>query len=226
MIETLIGESMSAIPSGHHRHGSATEDPSGARLSPSGYVVLEKMRWRTPEWLVKSIAKDLGIDQFDLDAAGEHEAKCALQVLTMEDDCLVAEWNEVPNLLGTTIQNVFFNPPWGAKGLVKAARVAFPEQKLAAFPGTAAFVKRAHQQSQSHGLTVALLIGVTMDAWQRPLAALADEVWFGPRIRFEDVHGNPGPQPPGPHMVLIFRGNVPENGWPGGPRVRWDWSPL
>jgi len=218
---------MSVIPSGHHRHGSATEDPSGARLSPSGYVVLEKMRWRTPRWLVKSIAKDLGIDQFDLDAAGEHEAKCAPCVLTMEDDCLTTEWGMASSPLGTRmIQNVFFNPPWGAKGLVKAARSAFPDNELTAFPGTAAFVERAHQQSRDHGLTVALLVGVTMDAWQRPLAALADEVWFGPRIRFEDVHGNLGPQPPGPHMVLVFRGNVPKKGWPGGPRVRWDWSPA
>ena len=110
---------MSVIPSGHHRHGSATEDPSGARLSPSGYVVLEKMRWRTPRWLVKSIAKDLGIDQFDLDAAGEHEAKCAPCVLTMEDDCLTTEWGMVSSPLGT---RMIHWPPWPTKcGLAHAS---------------------------------------------------------------------------------------------------------
>src|SRR5690606_9086819 len=105
-------------------------------------------------------------------------------------------------------------------GISKAVREAVdewdPGYDLQPFPGTYAFIAQAWRQSRL-GMTVAVLVGVSLDAWQRDLCRLADEVWFGPRIRFQAVDGSDGPHPPGPTMALIFRPHVPEAGWPGGP---------
>lgn len=74
-------------------------------------------------------------------------------------------------------------------------------------------------------MTVAVLVGMSMDLWQRRVVALADEWWPGPRLHYLDLDGEPNTSPPGPSMVLVFRPHVPEQGWPGGPRIDLSWDP-
>lgn len=152
------------------------------------------------------------------------------------------------------VRTAFLNPPWAANGLPEwitdrhpyglteaesaeylarweADRAAGRTRKKrapfnwTAFPGTGAFVERAWAMSRL-GITSAVLLPQAMDAaWFKPLVILADELRVGRRYRFLDVRGQEGPQPPGGHMLLVFRPHVPEKGWPGGPRVEWDWRP-
>lgn len=127
------------------------------------------------------------------------------------------------------IRSAFINPPWGAAGVTEAGREAIallaPGQAPRPFPGTEAFLASAWHESR-RGITVAVLMPQAFDTtWQRKMIQLADEVRVGPRIRFLDWMGRPGPMPPGGHALLIFRPHVPDAGWPGGPRVDWRWTP-
>ena len=188
------------------------------------YAVLDTMRWRTPRNIVENMAARLGIEKFDLDAAGEVGAKHASRVITAEQNCLTTEW-DFPG-----VEHVFFNPPWARKGITKAARQATTQTSPLAvtypFPGTQAFVLRAAEQSRRHKLTVAALLPSSLDHWMKQCLQLADEVWFGPRIRFLALDGQLGPSPPGPHLVAVYRPHTPLSGHPGGPRVTWDWRPV
>ena len=101
----------------------------------------------------------------------------------------------------------------------------YPDRTVEPFPGTAAFVDAAIRASRQ-GLTVAALLPHVFDSqWVRDRLQLAEEVWVVTRIRFEDFTGKPGPQPPGGHCLLVYRPHVPVAGWPGGPRVDWQWIP-
>lgn len=214
----------------HARHGTATDSPTGAILAPAGYAVLGKMRWRTPRYVVDDLALRMALPGavFDLDAAAEDGAHVADRYLTVEEDALVCDWQRAfrgPALPpGGRIRSAFLNPPYAAASISKAALEAFPDEGLVAFPGTAAFIQRAWEQSRG-GLEVAVLLGGMLDQWLQRYCARADEVLFGPRLHFLDLDGKPQSQPPIPHLALIFRPNVPENGWPGGPRTTYNWDP-
>lgn len=214
------------------RDGRETESTDGAFIGAGGYVVFEKMRWRTPEGVVERICDEMGIVGFDLDAAAEDGASVAPRYYTAEEDCLMQVWTEGGwrwrgNIVSKRVQNVFLNPPWGAVGVSEKAREAatvLGKGSPSPFPGTHRFVSWAWEQSR-RGLTVACLLPQALDTkWQRVMARLADEIWIGDRVRFNDCHGNEGPSPPAGHLLMIFRPHVPAAGWPGGPRVRWDWS--
>ena len=242
------GDSPPKTPGPHQRHGSATVALPGAFISAGGYVILEKYRWRTPPDVFKVLNDEF---DFDLDAATEDACALCPRWFTAAEDCLTANWhfgwryhddqgvvrNYEPGILrvnsaglitkGVKIRTAFINPPYGSKGLPKKVREAFPDQPLEAFPGTAAFVRRGWEMSRK-GITVVCLIAQALDTeWLRKLIMLADEVRIGPRIRFIDVKGQVGTQPSGGHMLVIFRPNVPDDGWENGPRrVVWDWDPY
>ena len=78
------------------------------------------------------------------------------------------------------------------------------------------------------GITVVCLVAQAMDTeWMRRAIMRADEVRFGPRIKFIDVNGKIGAQPSGGHMLIIFRPHTPADGWGDGPkRVVWNWDPY
>lgn len=223
------------------RRGRATETAEGMMFGPGCYAVLEKHRWRTPPEVVESIMRRLGIDAFDLDACAEDDARWADRWITLAEDCLqISDWRTKYRWVGsggltmdhtepnTEIRHVFVNSPWGPSGISKKVREAVsgwdPGYALQPFPGTARFIRKAHEQSRL-GMTVAVIVGVSMDTWQRELAMLADEVWFGPRVRYLRHDGELGPHPPGPTMCLVYRPHVPDTGWPGGPRVDLNWTP-
>lgn len=238
---------MSANP--HAHQGSSTISSAGAFLGEDGYLVLEKMRWRTAPAIVASIARDMGLVNFqgqpgfDVDACAEDAWHHAPLYYTAQNSALKAkDWRHGHNFRPPThqpdihparpaaaqVRSVFMNCPWAGPGrpnkLIAEMREAQPDLDPKAFPGTARFVNHAWAQSR-HGMQVAVLIGSSLDQWQREAVRLADEVWFGPRLAFLELDGTPQKQPPGAHMVLIFRPHVPVQGWPGGPRVRWDWDP-
>lgn len=213
----------------HDRHNSATIDAAGTFITTGGHVVLGKMRWRTPKVVVERIALRMRLPAgFDLDAAAEDGWHHGRRWFTAEQDCLVQDW---PGDLGSGPVNkhAFINPPWGAAGLPEKvkeiAAIVAPGATIKPFPGTAAFVRAAWNASRL-GMTVAVLVPQVFDSdWMRGCVALADELWIGNRIRFEDFTGAPGPQPPGGHALLVYRPHVPVEGWPGGPRVDWRWQP-
>lgn len=221
----------------HVRHGALTASPVGAELSGTGYVILEKMRWRTPPVIVERLAEELRIPHFDLDAAAEDAWALAPRWYTSEEDCLDQEWGFGSGYRFTMapdqafvqfgpVQHVWFNPPWGAAGIRKAAQEAYPDEDLKPFPGTERFVEKAWRESRS-GMSVYCLMPQALNTvWQRRWIRRADEVRVGPRVRFRDPHGVLGPQPPGGHLLLIFRPHVPVHGWSGGPRVVWEWDPF
>lgn len=212
--------------------GRETERSEGAIIGAGEYVVLGKMRWATQRQTVAKIAEEMGIARFDLDAAAEDHTAVADRWFTVAEDCLSREWRaggwRSRGEPAGPVRHVWLNPPWAAAGISETARKAAEEigrKEIAPFPGTAAFVKYAWTQSQNHGLTVACLLPQALDAlWQRRMIRLADEIWIGDRAKFIDTAGEIGSQPPGGHLLLIFRPHVPVNGWPGGPRVRWDWT--
>lgn len=227
----------------HAHQGVGTASGDRAFLGADGYLVLEKMRWRTPRSIVASIAEDMALTNFqghrgfDVDACAEEGWHHAPLYFTAENSCLAAkDWRYGHSAkIGTThpipnrIRSVFMNCPWAGPGvprkLVKKLREeGWTSLDPAPFPGTERFASHAWAQSR-HGLEVAVLIGASLDLWQKRAIRLADEVWFGPRVSFLQVDGTPQDQPPGAHMLLIFRPHVPVDGWPGGPRVRWDWDP-
>lgn len=215
----------------HHRHGTATDAPTGALLAPAGYVVLEKMRWRTPAYVVDDLAERVHPGRrFDLDAAAEDAAHHADRYITMDEDALTCDWQadwRGPRLTTpdpAPIRSAFINPPYAAASTSKAAREAFPNDGLIAFPGTARFVERSWEWSRT-GITVCALLGASMDQWLQSWCRRADEVLFGPRLQFLDLQNVPQKSPPSSHIALIFRPHVPTDGWPGGPRVIFGWDP-
>lgn len=215
----------------HRRHGRATESSEGAFLTDSGILVLEKMRWRTPSEVVSDAARRLGLpeDRFDLDAAGEQGASHGRRVITAEDDALTIPWATHGCAAGEVNRSAFLNSPWAAKGISlemrRAAEKLFPGRDIAPFPGTAAFVEAAWRASRAGLTTFVLLPQALESAWQKSAVRRADEVWIAGRLRFLDVSGEQGCNPPGGHLALVFRPHVPPAGWPGGPRVDWSWSP-
>lgn len=235
---------MSETTNPHERHGSATDVPGEILRGVGGYPVTEKMRWRTPLWLYRALDAEF---RFDLDACAEDGCHLARRWITHEEDALVVDWrmkfrqrfggerddylSGEPTLVEleegehSPVRTAFLNPPWAAIGLPKWVKEQHPTYTWSAFPGTGRFVSRAWEMSRL-GVTSAVLLPQAMDAaWFKPLVVLADELRVGRRFRFQDCRGQEGPQPPGGHMLLVFRPHVPEKGWPGGPRVEWDWRP-
>lgn len=221
----------------HARHGSATEVAGGTVIrAPGGYPVTEKMRWRTPGWLYEVLDREFG---FSIDACSEDNCALAPRWITVEEDALTSDWRYTfRQRIGGEVQVVklepgghspvraaFSNPPWSARHVPKWVAQKYPEIEWSPFPGTEAFLLRCHQMSR-HGLTVAALVPQAFDAaWFKPLAKLADEIRVGGRFRFSDHLGRLGPQPPGGHCLVVYRPHTPSGGWPGGPRVDWDWRP-
>lgn len=221
----------------HARHGHATDRPSEVLASRSNYPVTEKMRWRTPGWLYQHLDREF---HFDLDAAAEDGCALAPRWITHLEDCLVVDWRQTfrqriggadPTLVQldhedrSPVRSAFINPPWASRGLPSWIAEAHPGVLWTAFPGTGAFVQRAVEMAR-RGLTVAVLLPQATDAaWFKAVVTLADEVRIGRRFCFLDRHGIAAEQPPGGHLLLVFRPHVPPQGWPGGPRVTWDWNP-
>ncbi len=221
----------------HARHGSATATSDGGIIAGPGYVLFEKMRWRTPDYVMRSICEGVGIERFDLDAAAEDDARWADRWITHTEDCLrMPDWRvghrykqartgkiALRPRVDASIRHVFLNSPWGGAGVTEKAREAYPKADLAPFPGTAAFVDKAIEQA-ALGMTVVVLVGLSGDAWQLPHMQAADELWFGPRVRYLDVQGCTGAQPPAPSIVLVYR-PPGEQRHLVGPRLRFDWCP-
>lgn len=225
---------MSKKPNPHDRHGSATETSGEIIVARGGYAITEKMRWRTPPWLYAVLDAEFG---FDLDACSEDVCALAPRWITAEEDALEVDWRfTFRQRIGGEIQLVqiddhspvkaaFINPPWAASHTPAWVKEEHPGVAWAAFPGTEAFVRKAYQMSRA-GVVTACLIPQAFDAkWFKPLVKLADEVRVGSRFRFSDHRGRLGPQPPGGHCLLVYRPHAPAQGWPGGPRVDWDWDP-
>jgi phage N-6-adenine-methyltransferase len=228
----------------HERHGSATDVPGVILRGIGRYPITEKMRWRTPPWLYRVLDEEF---HFDLDACAEDGCHLARRWITHEEDALEVDWRvkfrqrfggdrddylsgevqvvELEPEGHSPVRSAFLNPPWAALGLPKWVKEQDPTLSWSAFPGTGAFVARAWEMSRL-GVTSAVLLPQAMDAaWFKPLVKKADEVRIGRRFKFQDCHGVDGPQPPGGHLLLVFRPHVPPAGWPGGPRVDWDWNP-
>lgn len=203
----------------HDHQGRATETADGAIMGP-GYAILRKMRWGTPPEVIEAIESRVG--RIDLDAAAEPHTSVGRDCLTAGDDCLGAPWPLHPGEVG------FINPPWSARGVSRAAREAYPGVELEPFPGTDAFATRALQEARVSSATVVALLPHSLDSlWQRHLARRADEVWIARRIAYLDpVTREPATSPPGGTLALVFRGHVPHDGWPGGPRVDLAWDPM
>lgn len=223
-------------PSPHARHGKATDEEDEVLVGPGGYAVTEKMRWRTPEWLYQVLDEEF---HFDLDACSEDGCTLAPRWITVELDALTVDWRFTyrqrcsgePQTLafrpydGGPVRTAFQNPPWAASYTPKWVREAYPDVEWESFPGTGAFLQKAWEMSRV-GVTSANLLPQAFDAaWAKPLLQRAAEIRVGRRIRFIDVHGNVGPQPPGGHCLIVFRPEVPDDGLPGGPVVDWDWRP-
>lgn len=220
----------------HERHGGATDLPGEVLRAPSGYPITEKMRWRTPGYLYRTLDQEF---HFDLDATAEDCRCLAKRWLTHEEDALTVDWRftfrqriggEVSRIElepdePSPIRAAFTNPPWSARQVPDWVRKQHPDLSWVAFPGTDRFLRRGWEMSRV-GVTVAALIPQAFDAeWFKPLVVLADEVRVGRRFRFLTHLGKEGPQPPGGHALIVYRPHVPEAGWPGGPRVTWDWNP-
>jgi phage N-6-adenine-methyltransferase len=218
----------------HDRHKTATDEPGELLWGPDGYPITEKMRWRTDPAIFQAIDREF---HFDLDACAEDVCALAPRWLTHQEDCLKADWLTTfregsPSTLtrvsveDSPIRSAFINPPWSARFVPEWVKKKYPDRKISPFPGTHLFVERAYQMSR-RGLTVAALLPQSFDSvWMKPFLVRADEVRVGGRFRFTTTSGEVGAQPPGGHALLVFRPHVPADGWPGGPRVNWQWEPT
>lgn len=187
-------------------------------IAGPGYAVLPSMRWVTPSCAVQSLADYLGIHEFDIDVCAEDGNSHAARYLDAADDCITADWGDV--------RSAFMNPPYGKLGVPRKLlrERGWPEEdikQLAPFPGTVPFVERARLQARAHDILVAVLLGVSMDDWQRQAMALADDVLFGPRIPFIDaVTGEVQVNPTTAHCALIYRGSAVAT----RQTIVWDWT--
>jgi len=194
------------------------------------------MRWRTPPELVAAIEARFGT--IDVDAAAEDANAIAARWFTAEQDCLFQDWRRghrfqsgdaygpAPDIDPSKIRTIYINPPWGPRGVPKWAKEQHPTREFNPFIGTGRFVQKAWEESR-RGPTVLALLPQSLDAvWMKPWLVRADEILIGRRFRFLRPDGTRADQPPGGHLLLVFRSHVPESGWPGGPRTEWDWNPL
>lgn len=222
----------------HQRHGHATAKDEGGEVlrTPTGYAVTEKMRWRTPLNLYRRLDEEF---KFDIDVCSEDAVALAPRWITIEEDALNCDWrykyrsrigdqviihDEDPDY-PSPVKTAFMNPPWAPPFTPEWVVKRHSDLSWAKFPGTSAFVSRAYKNSLL-GVTTACLIAQAADtSWFKRLVKFADEVRFGPRFKFVNVHGAVGEQPPGGHLLLVYRPHVSKmGGYPGGPRVVWDWA--
>jgi len=225
-------------PNNHQRHGHATAKDEGGEVlrSPTGYAVTEKMRWRTTPALYRLLDREFN---FDIDVCSEDACALAPRWITIEEDALSCDWQrvfrtrvgdeilieELDPQYASPVKTGFMNSPWAPPSTPEWVVKRDPDLTWTKFPGTAAFVRRAFQHSLK-GMTMTCLIPNAVDAaWFKRLVKYADEVRFGPRFKFTNVHGEVGEQPPGGHLLLVYRPHVSKmGGYPGGPRVVWDWA--
>jgi hypothetical protein len=219
---------------GHHRHGAATADAEAAFLTPAGYAVLAKYRWRTPPEVLTALQRMYG--QFDGDACAGYENTVAPRYIDAELDalsggCWAHNYHEAFDLYpgyhfgpldawGTSARHWFINSPWDARGIRKAAREAFPDTELEPFPGTEAFALEALRQHEEYGLTVTCLMPNAADTkWQSAILKEAAQVLVCRRFPFLDHLGVRQPSPPGGTIVAHFsRIRFDE-------KVIWGWQP-
>ena len=184
--------------------GHATAQAGDLLTGSDGYAVLQSMRWRTPRALVDAAALYLGLDGFDLDACAEHGAHWAPDYYTAERSCLSADWAaDYP-----TARSVWMNPPYGAKCVPRKTLTTAGHDAAAfePFPGIGAFIEAAADWATSGADRVACLcVPSSFESGRFGLYRRAAEFVMLGRVKFSDIDGNTQRNPPGAHMLVIFR---------------------
>tara|TARA_R110002050_G_scaffold236063_3_gene371975 strand:- start:1801 stop:2334 length:534 start_codon:yes stop_codon:yes gene_type:complete len=156
--------------------------------------------WRTPPRLFNLLDTEFN---FGLDAAATINSKLCERYMGPDHraescrDALSASWH--------SSNAVFCNPPYGRK--------------------VGRWVEKAWKESRDMKSTVVVLVmSCTDTAWWHDYAMKADEIrLLRGRVRFLREDGSKAAAAPKGSAILVFRGYVPPEGWPGGPRfVCWD----
>lgn len=150
--------------------GAATADASEVIRSQEGYAILRSHRWGTPPELVRAVARYLGLPEreqpFDLDACAEEGRSWGRRYYSADKSALWHQWGKGDG----SVQSVWMNPPFGAKGVPRAAlrRAGVDGSSFDPFPGIDAFIGRAESQAEAWGLTVACCLPTpsTASGWR------------------------------------------------------------
>jgi phage N-6-adenine-methyltransferase len=146
--------------------------------------------WRTPPKLFGSLDNEFS---FELDAAATEENKLCQNYLSPLEDALGRSW-DAPGA-------VFCNPPYGRD--------------------VGKWVEKAWQESRKRKEPIVLLVMACTDTvWWHDHAWKADEIrLLRGRVHFLKADGGKAAAAPKGSAILVFRGHVPPDGWPGGPRI-------
>jgi phage N-6-adenine-methyltransferase len=149
--------------------------------------------WRTPPELYDRLDREFS---FSLDAAALEGSKLAPlwygpnHTDETRRDALNVSWE------GAT---TFLNPPYGRT--------------------VGDWIRKAHKESRRGSTVVVLVMACTETRWFREIAWKADELRFiQGRVKFLRGDGTPAAASPKGSVLIVFRPNVPPDGWAGGPR--------
>lgn len=165
-------------------------------------------QWRTPPDFVKAVTREFG--HIYLDVCADAQNTLATYWIDRAKNSLITEWVAPVGSL------VWMNPPYG-KECSEDAEKGRPQ-----FPGTRAFVMRAHSQSIVHRVRALVLVEARTDTeWWHTAASLASETRLLPgRLQFLRPDGEVGTQPKCGHSLFVFDGEASRK----RPGIIWCWD--